>query len=92
MKGSQRLAPTRQHGSTWMSTIFDFQRVSCANRDSPTGLSKPARWGGRLWRPKGFDHFGDSDGSKTALQRYGDDEVRLIDFSQGRSTADCLLA
>jgi hypothetical protein len=46
--------------------------------------------GGRLWRPKGFDHFGDSDGSKTVThKRYGDYEVRLIDFSQGRSTADC---
>jgi len=32
-----------------------------------------------------------SDGSKTVtLKRYGDYEVRLIDFSQGRSTADCL--
>jgi hypothetical protein len=31
------------------------------------------------------------DGSKTVtLKRYGDYEVRLIDFSQGRSTADCL--
>jgi len=32
-----------------------------------------------------------SDGSKTVtLKRFGDYEVRLIDFSQGRSTADCL--
>ena len=32
-----------------------------------------------------------SDGSKTVtLKRYGDYEVRLIDFSQDRSTADCL--
>ena len=31
------------------------------------------------------------DGSKTVtLKRYGDYEVRLVDFSQGRSTADCL--
>jgi len=31
------------------------------------------------------------DGSKTVtLKRYGDHEVRLIDFSQGRSSADCL--
>jgi hypothetical protein len=31
------------------------------------------------------------DGSKTVtLKRYGDYEVRLIDFSQGRSSADCL--
>ena len=32
-----------------------------------------------------------SDGSKTVtLKRYGDYEVRLIDFSQGGSTTDCL--
>lgn len=32
-----------------------------------------------------------SDGSKTVtLKRYGDYEVRLIDLSQGGSTADCL--
>ncbi len=32
-----------------------------------------------------------SDGSKTVtLKRYGDYEVRLVDFSQGRPTADCL--
>jgi hypothetical protein len=32
-----------------------------------------------------------SDGSKTVtLKRYGDYEVRLIDFSQDRSTVDCL--
>jgi hypothetical protein len=32
-----------------------------------------------------------SDGSKTVtLIRYGDYEVRLIDLSQGSSTADCL--
>ena len=32
-----------------------------------------------------------SDGSKTVtLKRHGDYEVRLIDFSQGRSTVDCL--
>jgi hypothetical protein len=31
------------------------------------------------------------DGSKTiTLKRYGDYEVRLIDFSQGRPAADCL--
>jgi hypothetical protein len=31
------------------------------------------------------------DGSKTVtLKRYGDYEVRMIDFSQGRSSADCL--
>jgi hypothetical protein len=31
------------------------------------------------------------DGSKTVtLKRYGDYEVRMIDFSQGSSTADCL--
>jgi len=32
-----------------------------------------------------------SDGSKTiTLKRYGDHEVRLIDFSRGRSSTDCL--
>ena len=32
-----------------------------------------------------------SDGSKiVTFKRYGDYEVRLVDFSQGRSTADCL--
>jgi hypothetical protein len=31
------------------------------------------------------------DGSKTVtLKRFGDYEVRMIDFSQGRSSADCL--
>jgi hypothetical protein len=31
------------------------------------------------------------DGSKTAtLQRYGDYEVRLVDFSRSGSTAECL--
>ena len=31
------------------------------------------------------------DGSKTVtLERYGDYEVRLVDFSQGSSTGDCL--
>ena len=42
-KGFPSVAPTRQYRSTWMSTIFDFQRVPCANQNSPTGLSKPAR-------------------------------------------------
>jgi hypothetical protein len=63
---------------------MQFPGTTLTNRDGPLGRLNNA-YIGLAFMPEC------SDGSKSVtLRRYGDYEVRLIDISRGRSTANCL--
>src|SRR6201986_1307412 len=77
-------ASRRPAANSGLAQMMQLSGTILTKRNGPLGRLNHAYVGLALVPEAG-------DGSKTVtLKRYGDYEVRLIDFSQGRSTADCL--
>jgi hypothetical protein len=81
LAGEHRAAPAANIG---IAPMMQLSGTALTKRNGSLGQLRNAYVGLALVPESG-------DGSKTVtLKRYGDYEVRLIDFSHGRSSADCL--